>query len=363
MNEQDMKQTQTKFWYIGRWQKLRIPMLVFFLVLPLTTALPQTQAQLPIESASTTSTTSTSSTTDQFGLSVAPPTAYLRVRPGTQAVHTMTVENTSPDSITIVPKVVDFTSDGQTGIPRLRDTTSFPYLVIPESGFPPVVIPAGQKAQMKLIIAPTADATEQEWPLTILFEQQPNLHNTTTSATSSKVAGTVGSNLIVLVSNQAEPPFLLKVKAIEVPKIVDSFRPVTFTPILANDGVAAVVSSGSAQVRSLWGKNILNQSLFPDVVLGRTTRAARAIDNAGSVGQANSAGTPNPQPTAFTLRPLLLGPYQVTIQLTPPDNTPLSTPPSFTTTFIALPLTILFAVVIGVIILICTTLIVKRALE
>lgn len=314
-------------------------------------------AQVPAETSLTNSTTST---TNQYGLSVAPPTAYLRVRPGTQAVHTMTVENTSPNSMTIVPKVVDFTSDGQTGIPRLRDTTTFPYLVVPDGGFPPVTIPAGQKAQMKLIIAPAADATEQEWPLTILFEQQPELQNGQTSATYSKVAGTVGSNLIVLISNQAEPPFLLKIKDIAVPKVVDSFRPVTFTPLLANDGVAAVVASGSAQVRSLWGKNILNQTIFPDVVLGRTTRAARAVANTAS-NQTTTTNLSEPQPGSFVIRtPVLLGPYQVTVHLNPPENAQTSTPPTHTVTFIALPITILLAVCIGIFVFVCTTIVVKR---
>ena len=177
-----------------------------------------------------------------------------------------------------------------------------------------------------------AGAKEQEYPLTILFHQQSPIANASsnldTSQAKTQVSGSIGSNLIVLVSDQDLDP-QLQVKSINSPWLVDTLGSMEFTPVLENQLVSAAVASGSASVSNWQGKKLATWQIFPDVVLGGSTRNAQAIIQLpGNV----------PKPGKFKLKTKLWGPFTLTVNTTHLDsNDSLITDSSQTKLFFALP--------------------------
>jgi len=292
-----------------------------------------------------------------WDVSVAPSTGYIQVAPGKTATHIITLTNTSQSDLVIYPRVVDFAPDGTTGQPVLSDTTTFPYLDTDPSQLPPLTIPVNKKAQLSLVINPPSDAPEKEWPLVILFQQNaaestsPRMIDTSGSTNSnSQVTGTIGSNLVVLVSSQTSQPYLLTTEEIKTPILVDSFRDVTIEAVLKNNGLAAVAASGSARLVNMFGKSIIDSPLYPDTVLGLSTRTARL---ATSTQTSNSPippsdleiNQPDLQPQPFVIsNQILLGPYRASIELTNPLTGQSEIK---ATTFLALPWSIIIFIILG----------------
>lgn len=232
-------------------------------------------------------------------LRVSPATAFLRLKPGSAAIHTITLENTGNEMITISPQIVDFKPDGESGQPILQSTLNFPYLEIPAEGFASLRLEAKQTAQLNLRIKVPGDALAREYPLMVLFNQvgEPNIDQG-----SSLVS--IGSSLVVLVAKEQFQPEI-KVVDIQMPLIVDSFRGFEFVPILANEQLAAAAASGSASLSNWKNQTLVKFELFPTVVLGGSRRRAQAL----SVSSAD-----NPQIIALAVRQFLLGPYKVQVE-------------------------------------------------
>jgi hypothetical protein len=278
---------------------------------------------------------SPSSAQSVFDLSITPPVAFLRVRPGTSATHIVTLENTGQTALTLKPKFVDFIPDQGKAIPQAELT--FSYLDLPTQGFAAVTLPPGRKSQLSIKVTPPRDAIEKEYYLTILFESVlpqnetaaiPNPNN------STNVLPSIGSNLIVLVS-QTDQDTNLSITEFGIGPIVDSFRPINFSPSITNQSIQATSASGSAKLINWHGDSIYEQNIMPMVVLGQETRKLYGanLDETST----NPDGILTPIEFIFTPK-FLLGPYQLEIELINPD---LSTQ-KFQQAFFALPISVLF---------------------
>lgn len=133
----------------------------------------------------------------RFSLSVSPGTGYIATKPGATTIHTVVLHNKSSQSITVVPRIVDFSTDGKTGTPVLHETTTFPYLANQAEVLTPVTLLPAQQVSLPFAIQPPENAPLQEFHLTILFEHQPPAFGSSTST----LVPTVGSNLVVLVTD------------------------------------------------------------------------------------------------------------------------------------------------------------------
>lgn len=239
-------------------------------------------------------------------LSVSPPSAYLRLKPGSSATHTITLENLSNSPLTISPEVVDFKPDGQTGVPQVQKTLSFPYLDIPESGLGTLTLEPKQTAQLTLKFKAPAGSQVKEYPMTILFHHQNNDLTVTSGNSQAQISASIGSNLVVLVADRDLEP-QLKVKSIQAPLITDTFQVFEFSPLLENGQVSATIASGSASIKNWQGRVAVNWQIFPDVVLGQSTRQAQAlIDILGD----------SPRPGTFKLKSKLWGIHSIQVSTT-----------------------------------------------
>ncbi len=290
--------------------------------------------------------------TDQLqhaGFSISPATAFLRIKPGSQTTHTITLENTSQTALTIQPDLVDFTADGVTGNPVLQDKATFPYLTFVDgrtlaNAWDPITLNPGQKAQLTLHIAVPPLEPEKEWPVSFLFKSQRAAQSPAASTQPDQETSlypSIASNLIVLVSNQEMLPQHL---ALENPKsliVVDSFKPLVLKPRFKNLQFAATVASGSAVLKNWSGTIVTTQEFYPDIILGHSTRLIGGL----SKSLTNNADNENtPDRTALTLKPsLFFGLYTLEYVVYSPtgERTVLGTTP-----VLALPIFILGALVV-----------------
>lgn len=267
---------------------------------------PVTQAQTRTETLQQIQTEKTAPTPDRFALEVSPPVKYIQIKPGGKLSHTITLKNTGAFALEITPTVVDFAPDGESSSPILKENTRFSYLEVPEAGFPTLPLRPNQTAQLTLNFSVPADAPEKEYPLTVLFEQK--LLNS--SGAGSRVTGAVGSNLIVLLSHQNNPPPNLEITSLGVFPLLDMFGQLTVEPLIANLGFSAQPINGTVTIRNWRGEVLQEFSLYPDVVLGASSRRARA--------QAATSQPDTPaEPAPIQYQPdWLFGLYQIDLQLT-----------------------------------------------
>ncbi len=286
-----------------------------------------------------------------YSLSVSPPSAFLKIKPGSTASHTIELTNHTDQPMTITPKVFDSQPAENTGFPEFQTTFSFPYLSNQTQPLSPIAINPGETSSYTLDFTVPPNAMTKEYPLTVLFSATTEQQNTADLTSSqSKLYGVVGANIVVLISGESTLSNLLNVTDIKHSIIQDSLRELSFTPILFNQGVQAVVASGSATITDTFGNAVWQMDLYPDLLLGKQQRRARALsyDNQDKL----------PKPATFTYDPLfLLGKYQLTINVTDIQGKIINTN---TKTLIALPYSIMIVICAMVATWIVTKLLVKK---
>lgn len=245
----------------------------------------------------------------QLDVVVSPSVSFLKLQPGSTAVYTVTVENTGQREVTLQPMIVDFTSDNLTGIPVLQNSLSFPYFDDADT-LPPLTLTPGASAQAKLSITIPAGAPNAEYPMTILFETPRNSLNTPSGQIGSQAQ--IGSNLIVLVTNDEKTIPDISIESLKTQSLVDSFQRITFAPVVRNHSFAGVIASGSAEIKDWRGSTVSSYQLPPQVILGNAARALLATDP-----QSSNIPTLEDQEDAGIIQPtyepaFLLGPYWIT---------------------------------------------------
>ncbi len=293
---------------------------------------------------------------EQAGFAISPPTAFLRIKPGSQATHTITIENTSQATLSIQPDLVDFTADGSTGNPVLQDTSVFPYLSFIDgrtlkNAWDPVILKPGQKAQLTIHIAVPPLEPEKEWPLTLLFKSQPVTETSSLTTQSpqettiqdsqeTSLRPTIGSNLIVLVSNQETLTQHITLANPQSFLVVDSFKPLALKPSFKNMQFAATVSSGSAVLKNWSGTAVATQELYPEIILGHSSKTISGLQR---TSPANGAEQATLEKVPLVLRPaFLFGLYTLEYVVYSPTGERLVLG---TATIIALPIFILGALI------------------
>jgi len=245
-------------------------------------------------------------------LTLTPATAFVLAPVGEVVEHTITIKNDSQNTIQVRPKVVDFKSDGKSGIPILQDNTIFSYFT-PKTNSElssPITLYANQSYNLLLEIEVPPDSVTQEYPLTILFESE-NSSEVDALSSGSSITQIIGSNLIILVANGTISSSRITNGAIESFKIIDSLQSWKFSILLENDSQSAALASGSAVISNVFNEVVSRQEINSDVVLSKGKRYAR-----------HKLAT-NEQLTNVTFsydEPFLLGPYTVALEILQDDG-------------------------------------------
>ena len=308
---------------------------VFFLTLGCVVSLSGHQANTVLAQESQTPTT-------DYNLSVTPPTAYIKLHPGNLAVHTVTVKNNGLVALTVTPQLVDFSSDGKTGQPVLGDSNTFPYLDLNKTSFEPVVLQPGQAAQLTLHFSVPSTAGDREYPLSVMFK---GAQSNQPPSDQTAVSGIVVSNIIVLVSKTGTLENLFSVESFQTPRLIDSFKDISFAPLVKNTSFAAAVASGSATIIDWQGKKVAQFEVLPAVILGYSTRQV----------EPQISDSDQQQKTPLRVfsydHPFLIGPYTIILSLPSGNQEELGTT-EFTIVVWAVPLSVLIVLGLTVVILI-----------
>jgi hypothetical protein len=272
----------------------------------------------------------------EIHLTVSPPISYLHVAPGTARNHTIILENKGNADITVLPTIVDFTTDGKTGGVIVTNKLSFPYVSMGvDNSVKEVSIPPGKKAQLTLYINVPKEAEEKEYPLSVLFFSKTELDANQTS--NSQISAAIGSNLIVLVAKQNKFNKIFEVLDFNAPTFTDSFQKIEFSPSIKNNSLGAAVASGSAKIVNWRKQTITEFEVYPDVILGHNSRNVRALLSKSNPEQLEVG--------SFSYKPkFLLGPYQIVLTLLNEDNVEIT---QEIHVFYAFPVVVIVAVGIG----------------
>lgn len=243
----------------------------------------------------------------QLDVSISPSVSFLKLQPGSSAVYAITVENTGSKQVTLKPTIVDFKSDNLTGVPVLTRVLTFPYFEDIDT-LPTLTLKPGETAQAQLNMTIPAGAPNAEYPMTILFETPEDSVPTLPGQVGSQAQ--IGSNLIILVTNETETPTDVSIDSLQTSPFIDSFRPITFSPLVRNNSFAGTVASGSAEIKNWRGATVAEFNFPEQVVLGNSTRGLLVVTPesilTSSTGEAAPQLTLAQYKTAF-----LLGPYWI----------------------------------------------------
>ncbi len=322
-----------------------LPLLIAF-VLGLTHAATiSLQAQTRVESLQRAQAETQASQPNRFALEISPPVKYIQIKPGAKLSHTITLKNIGAFALEISPKIVDFAPDGESNVPILKKTTTFEYIEVPEDSWPTLALKPNQSAQFTLNFSVPADAPEKEYPLTVLFEQRP----LESSGEGSRIAGALGSNLIVLISNKNTPNPDLTISSLGIFPLLDMFSILTVDPLITNHGFSAQPIQGTLTIRNWRGDLLKEFTLYPDVILGNSSRRARAQS---PLQNPEETAVPEPIPLMYE-SDWLFGVYQIDLQLTYSEAETAQTHIPLTSqrvTVVALPYVAIIALIMSILV-------------
>lgn len=273
-------------------------------------------------------------TTTSIDLSVSPPVNYVSIKPGETKSYEIRLENPGETTLEIVPSLLDFEADDRSGRPIVKKTGTFPYLKLNHGALnfgSSFTLEAQQKLKLIINLEIPKTAPEEEFTMTIFFSFK-NKIDLNMPNTQAKVSGTVGSNLILLVTRNLSDRGEIQLKSISTWPTIDSFMPIQFKVLAENIGQNATAASGSATILDWHDQKLAEFTIYPDMILAGSSRELRENELIS---------------TEFRFKkPWLLGLYKIKIDLR--KNSQLSTETvSLTKTIVALPITITLLPLIG----------------
>jgi len=264
----------------------------------------------------------------RINLSISPPVTYLSIKPGESKTYQIRAENLGDSTLEITPSLLDFEADNLTGQPVVKQTGTFKYIQINEgSSFfgESFNLEPKQKKTIPITIDIPRSEREEEYAMTIFFTFK-NKIDEQQKETQAKVAGTIGSNLILIVTKNDLDRGNIIVKNIKSMPIIDSFMPIRFTAIAENIGKNATPASGSAKIYDWQNKEVAQFEVHPDMILADSSRQLRENEFLSREFRYK--------------KPFLLGIYRITFELN--KNSSLDSEIiTLNKTIVALPLSII----------------------
>jgi hypothetical protein len=246
-----------------------------------------------------------------INLSISPPVTYMSIKPGEAQTYEIHAENLGDSTLEITPSLLDFEADDQTGQPIVKETGTFKYIKINDglSSFgEKFLLKPKQRISVPVTIDIPKTGQEEEYAMTIFFDFR-NQDLEPKKDSQARVAGTVGSNLILLVTRNNLDRGNLIVKSIKSFPTIDSFMPIKFSALAENIGKNATPASGSATITNWQNKEIAKFDIHPDMILSGSSRELREKDFVSNEFRYK--------------KPFLLGLYKIKIELnknTSPDS-------------------------------------------
>lgn len=269
-----------------------------------------------------------SAQTSTINLSISPPVTYMSIKPGEAQTYQISAENLGDATLEVIPSLLDFEADNKTGQPIIKSTGTFKHIRINDglSSFgKKFYLEPKQKTNIPITIDIPKGGQEEEYAMTIFFTFK-NKTAETVKGSQAKVAGTVGSNLILLVTRNNSDRGNIVIKNIKSMPTIDIFMPIRFTALAENIGKNATVASGSATITDWQNNEVAKFEIHPDMILSGSSRELREKDFVSNEFRYK--------------KPFLLGIYRIKVELKK-NSSPDSETFVLNKTIIALPFSII----------------------
>ncbi|KKT72793.1 MAG: hypothetical protein UW68_C0025G0008, partial [Candidatus Collierbacteria bacterium GW2011_GWB1_44_6] len=249
-----------------------------------------------------------------YGLSVYPPLLRVHIKPGKSITQVFKIDNLTSDDKFFVARLIPFSDSDTLGNPKIDLRATAPwlsYFSLANSNIKfgdPFLIKGGSSEQLIVNLSAPENAPVRDIYGSLLISTYANINGI--DYQGSLVSATVGSNLLITISQEANPPTLLRVEDISPESgsvikignyyIADNITPLSFRANALNLGDFTAETKGIFKVTGRSDQPIHLEGILPINVISKTKRALL-----------NSEGG------KFTFTPDLgrLGIYQVTVSI------------------------------------------------
>lgn len=280
----------------------------------------------------------------ELDLTIFPPVGYLSVKPGESISHRVVLQHHGTIPLQVTPELVSFTTDGKTGAVQLGKPLKHSYIKIqnPDKQLgQPFLLKPKQSLELVLLIAPPAGAELGEQTLSLLLTAQPNTR--VVYDTGTQTSGGVASNIVLAVQDDSENQGRIELDSFRLPKFIDSFGLIKFDILAKNTGRNALAVKGEISLSHFDNTELKRWFMFPDVVLANNSRLVRGTSQDPT--QLANEEVLEVVPLEYD-SPFLIGPYTLTATLVS-ETSSLDSSTELTTTIIALPFSIMAAVLLS----------------
>lgn len=258
-----------------------------------------------------------------FDLTISPPITHVVIKPGKTAIHTINIKNNGNRELELSAKLVDFTSDNQSGVPVLLDRFTFEYVKLIKAEIAletPFKLAPGDTEQFVLQFEIPESAMDKEYHFSLLVSAQ--LPEAFTLGNSTAISGRIASNLIVNVSRDGKDRGFFELAGFQTTRVIDSLQAISLELFLKNTGKTISAPTGELQIYDTFGRLVKTFTLLPENVLPSATREIYAA----SLAEQSEAQSPQFLPEAFSYKPsFLLGRYTLELSFHSPTQTPVTT--------------------------------------
>jgi hypothetical protein len=286
-----------------------------------------------------------------ISLDLYPPLLEVTLKPGKSITQVYKITNNSEQDFIMKSQIVPFEPADELGNIQLNSNNQSPArewfsfqnadLQLGQS----FLLKSGQPQQVVLAVKTPTNAKEDDYYLTLLFETQPSGLNEGLS--EARAQAKIGANILLTVSETGEPPRRAEIAEFKIQKtkfkIIDSFAQPQFVLKIKNIGRSLFKPMGTITTTGWLGqKYFLN--LLPENILVKSTRQMAC--------ESNSEGKTCLLPSKF-----LFGPYETKVEF---GLDKVSADYSTKITFIALPLKLIFVVLLLIILIMIIKLVQNR---
>jgi len=221
-----------------------------------------------------------------FGISIYPPLFKLTSKPGKSITQVFKVENLSSIDKFYVARIVPFNKSDSTGNPKLDLRSSIgwlSYFSLSNSEIKldePFMVKANSSEQLILSISIPENSQHKDLYSTLLISTYNN--EAVNSVQGSQVSASIGSNILITISDKLNPSTLLKVvdfyptgnNSLHLGRyyFFDNISPITFTASVKNDGDFLAETKGVFKISNQKNEPIYLEGILPSYVLSENSR-------------------------------------------------------------------------------------------
>lgn len=209
-----------------------------------------------------------------FALSISPSVVEMAIQPGKVVTQAFLIENKGTVDLEIRPTLRDFTADGETGVPELLETSTFPYAQLVNSEIrlnQPFTLAAGQSEQLVLEVRPSELAEQKDWYFAVWLETKPDSRYTVLDQSGTATTGQIGANVLVRVTQTNQIPLSWDVR-FELPRFVDSLQKLEFTALVSNQSQTMAAPDMTVTILKGDEEIIAEETALPDRILAQSSR-------------------------------------------------------------------------------------------